>query len=48
MKELLEKKVSDISDDEFDTRFQQVEERYRDEIKDILTEIRLKKIMNSL
>ena len=43
MKELLEKKVSDISDDEFDTRFQQVEERYRDEIKDILTEIRLKK-----
>jgi type I restriction enzyme M protein len=46
MKELLEKKVSDVSDDEFDTRFQQVEERYRDEIKDILTEIRLKKIMN--
>ena len=43
MKELLEKKVSDVSDDEFDTRFQQVEERYRDEIKDILTEIRLKK-----
>ncbi|MFV0592942.1 MAG: restriction endonuclease subunit S [Draconibacterium sp.] len=43
MKELLEKKVSDVSDAEFDTRFQQVEERYRDEIKDILTEIRLKK-----
>jgi type I restriction enzyme M protein len=43
MKELLEKKVSDVSDEEFDTRFQQVEERYRDEIKDILTEIRLKK-----
>jgi len=43
MKELLEKKVTDISDDEFDTRFQQVEENYRDEIKDILTEIRLKK-----
>ena len=43
MKELLEKKVSDVSDDEFDTRFQQVEERYREEIKDILTEIRLKK-----
>jgi type I restriction enzyme M protein len=43
MKELLEKKVSDISDAEFDTRFQQVEERYRNEIKDILTEIRLKK-----
>ena len=43
MKELLEKRVSDVSDEEFDTRFQQVEERYRDEIKDILTEIRLKK-----
>ncbi|MBN2771585.1 MAG: restriction endonuclease subunit S [Spirochaetes bacterium] len=43
MKELLEKKVSDVSDVEFDNRFQQVEERYRDEIKDILTEIRLKK-----
>ena len=43
MKELLEKRVSDVSDAEFDTRFQQVEERYRDEIKDILTEIRLKK-----
>jgi len=43
MKELLEKKVSDVSDAEFDTRFQQVEECYRDEIKDILTEIRLKK-----
>lgn len=43
MKELLEKKVSDVSDQEFDVRFQQVEERYRDEIKDILTEIRLKK-----
>jgi len=43
MKELLEKKVIDVSDDEFDVRFQQVQERYRDEIKDILTEIRLKK-----
>ena len=43
MKELLEKKVTDVSDDEFDTRFQQVQEKYRDEIKDILTEIRLKK-----
>jgi type I restriction enzyme M protein len=43
MKELLEKKVSDVSDSEFDNRFQQVEEKYRDEIKDILTEIRLKK-----
>lgn len=44
MKELLEKKVTDISDDEFDTRFQQVvDEKYREEIKNILTEIRLKK-----
>ena len=43
MDELLEKKVIDISDDEFDARFQQVPERYRDEIKEILTEIRLKK-----
>ncbi len=43
MKELLEKKVTDVSDDEFDKRFQQVQENYRDEIKDILTEIRLKK-----
>jgi type I restriction enzyme M protein len=43
MKELLEKKVSDVSDEEFDARFQHVEERYRNEIKEILTEIRLKK-----
>lgn len=43
MRELLEKKVTDVSDDEFDHRFQQVQERYREEIKDILTEIRLKK-----
>ena len=43
MRELLEKRVTDVSDDEFDSRFQQVEEVYRDEIKDILTEIRLKK-----
>ncbi|MCP4461057.1 MAG: N-6 DNA methylase, partial [Cytophagales bacterium] len=43
MKELLEKKVTDVSDKEFDKRFQQVEDKYRDEIKDILTEIRLKK-----
>ncbi len=43
MKELLEKKVTDVSDDEFDARFNQVDEQYRDEIKDILTEIRLKK-----
>jgi len=44
MKELLEKTVTDLSDDEFDTRYKQVvDERYREEIKDILTEIRLKK-----
>lgn len=43
MKELLEKRVSDVSDAEFDARFQQVDEHYRHEIKDILTEIRLKK-----
>ncbi|HOE38918.1 MAG TPA: restriction endonuclease subunit S [Bacteroidales bacterium] len=44
MKELLEKKVTDVSDDEFDTRFKQtIEEQYREEIKNILTEIRLKK-----
>lgn len=43
MDELLEKKVTDVSDDEFDKRFQQVDEKYRDEIKDILTTIRLKK-----
>ena len=43
MREFLEKNVTDISDSEFDIRFQQVEERYRDEIKHILTEIRLKK-----
>ena len=43
MNELLEKKVTDISDDEFDKRFKQVEERYQEEFKKILTEIRLKK-----
>ncbi|MDA3861694.1 MAG: N-6 DNA methylase [Melioribacteraceae bacterium] len=43
MLELLEKKVTDVSDSEFDKRFQQVDERYRDEFKEILTEIRLKK-----
>lgn len=44
MKELLEKKVTDVSDDEFDTRFQQgMDENTRNEIKNILTEIRLKK-----
>ncbi len=43
MKELLEKNIVDISDNEFDKRFEQVEERYRSEIKNILTEVRLKK-----
>ncbi len=43
MRELLEKNVTDISDDEFDSRFDQVDEKYREQIKDILTEVRLKK-----
>lgn len=43
MKELLEKQVTDVSDSEFDNRFQQIEDKYREEIKIILTEIRLKK-----
>jgi len=43
MLELLEKKVTDISDSEFDKRFRQVDNKYRDEFKEILTEIRLKK-----
>ncbi|MBN1970242.1 MAG: restriction endonuclease subunit S [Candidatus Delongbacteria bacterium] len=43
MRELLEKNVTDISDAEFDKRFFQVDEKYKDEFKNILTEIRLKK-----
>lgn len=43
MLELLEKKVTDVSDSEFDKQFQQVEEQYKDKFKEILTEIRLKK-----
>ena len=43
MLELLEKKVTDISDSEFDKRFKQVDDKYREEFKNILTEIRLKK-----
>jgi len=43
MLELLEKKVTDVSDSEFDKQFQQVEERHREKFKEILTEIRLKK-----
>lgn len=43
MLELLEKKVTDVSDSEFDKQFLQVDVQYRDKFKDILTEIRLKK-----
>src|SRR5690606_31763040 len=43
MKELLEKQVTDVSDNEFDARFQQIEDKFRSEIKDIFTELRLKK-----
>ncbi len=43
MLELLEKKVTDVSDSEFDKQFLQVEEKYKDKFKEILTEIRLKK-----
>ncbi|HBH49233.1 MAG TPA: restriction endonuclease subunit S [Bacteroidales bacterium] len=43
MLELLEKKVTDVSDTEFDKQFLQVEEQYKDKFKEILTEIRLKK-----
>ena len=43
MLELLEKKVTDVSDQEFDRQFHQVETQYKDRFKEILTEIRLKK-----
>lgn len=43
MLELLEKKVTDVSDKEFDKRFQQVDDKYKEQFKEILTEIRLKK-----
>lgn len=43
MLELLEKKVTDVSDSEFDKQFLQVETQYKDKFKEILTEIRLKK-----
>ncbi|MFW0716409.1 restriction endonuclease subunit S [Pedobacter sp. N23S346] len=43
MLELLEKKVTDVSDSEFDKQFLQVDVQYREKFKDILTEIRLKK-----
>lgn len=43
MLELLEKKVTDVSDSEFDKQFLQVEDQYKAKFKEILTEIRLKK-----
>ena len=43
MLELLEKKVTDVSDAEFDKQFHQVEAQYKERFKEILTEIRLKK-----
>lgn len=43
MLELLEKKVTDVSDSEFDKQFLQVEAQYKEKFKEILTEIRLKK-----
>ena len=43
MRELLEKNVTDVSDAEFDKRFLQVDEKYKEEFRHILTEIRLKK-----
>ena len=43
MLELLEKKVTDVTDSEFDKQFLQVDIQYRDKFKEILTEIRLKK-----
>jgi len=43
MRELLEKSITDVSDEEFDKQFQQVEDQYKEKFKEILTEIRLKK-----
>ena len=43
MKELLEKHVTDISDEEIDKKFRQVDDKYISEFKNILTDIRLKK-----
>lgn len=43
MNELLEKQVTDISDNEFEKQFQQVDEEYKAKFKEILTEVRLKK-----
>jgi type I restriction enzyme M protein len=43
MKELLEKEVVDMGDEEFNKKFGAVDEKYKSEFLDILTEIRLKK-----
>ncbi len=43
MRELLEKNVTDVSDEELDRRFLQVDAKYKEEFRHILTEIRLKK-----
>ena len=43
MRELLDKKVTDVSDEEFDKDFLQVEQKYKEKFRHILTEIRLKK-----
>ncbi len=43
MLELLEKEVTDLSDSEFDKQFQQVDDKYKDKFKKILTKIRLEK-----
>ncbi|MGB0870934.1 MAG: N-6 DNA methylase [Flavobacteriales bacterium] len=43
MKWFLEKEVTDVSDKELDKRFASIDEKYQEEFKNILTEIRLKK-----
>lgn len=43
MRELLEKNVTDVSDKQLDKRFEQIGDKYLNDIKSILTEIRLKK-----
>lgn len=43
MRDLLEKNVTDVSDEQLDKRFASIDEKYQEEFKQILTEIRLKK-----
>ncbi|MCC5945793.1 MAG: restriction endonuclease subunit S [Bernardetiaceae bacterium] len=43
MRELLEKNVTDVSDEQLDKRFASIDTKYQEEFKQILTEIRLKK-----